>query len=170
MKSSASIFFLALLLGVISALGQSPGSDTTLPDAPPPGNTIITSDELRMDQDSHTALFTGNVVVVGNQFNMTCQEMTVTFDNNNKLLTILAKGQVVITQPGRIAHCGQALYYHDEDKFVLTDQPSIIDNKNQIFAPMITIYRTQQSMVTKGRTKTILIQSPSATSSPAKIK
>ena len=125
---------------------------------PAPGSTVITSDELHVDQESHTAVFTGNVLVVGTNFNLKCQEMTVLFTKDSKVDHITAKGDVVIEQPGRISHCGQAEYFHDEDKFVLTDQPSIIDNKNQIEAPKITIYRTTQQMVTDGRTKTMLVQ------------
>ncbi|HEY0257775.1 MAG TPA: LptA/OstA family protein [Candidatus Methylacidiphilales bacterium] len=125
---------------------------------PAPGSTVITSDELHVDEASHTALFTGNVLVVGTNFNLKCQEMTVFFTKDNKIDHIMAKGDVVIEQPDRIAHCGQADYFHEEDKFVLTDQPSIIDNKNRIEAPKITIYRTTQQMITEGRTKTQLVQ------------
>ncbi len=125
---------------------------------PAPGSTVITSDELHVDEGSHTAIFTGNVLVVGTNFNLKCQEMTVLSSKDNKIDHIIAKGDVVIVQPDRIAHCGQADYFHDEDKFVLTDQPSIIDNKNQIEAPKITIYRTTQQMITDGRTKTTIVQ------------
>lgn len=125
---------------------------------PSTGSTVISSDELHVDQGNHTSIFTGNVLVVGNNFNLKCQEMTVLFTKDSKIDHIIAKGEVVIEQPGRIAHCGQADYFHDEDKFVLTDQPSIMDNKNQIEAPKITIYRTTQQMITEGRTKTQLVE------------
>jgi lipopolysaccharide transport protein LptA len=156
-----------LVLGFAPLSAQTddaPGTDAS----PPPGATVINSDELRMDQIGHTAVFTGDVVVVGNAFNMKCEEMTVYFTNDNKIDNIIAKGNVVIVQPGRITHCGQAQYFHDEDKFVLTDQPDILDNKNEISAPEITIFRTQKSLLTKGRTKTIIIQGVgSTTSTPA---
>jgi lipopolysaccharide export system protein LptA len=122
-----------------------------------PGTTVINSDELRMDQLGKTAVFTGNVVVIGNNFNMKCEEMTVFFTNDSKIDNIVAKGNVVIVQPGRITHCGQAQYFRDEDKFVLTDQPDILDNQNEIQAPKITIYRTKQTMVTEGRTTTKIL-------------
>ena len=127
---------------------------------PAPGTTVITSDELHITEENQTrkAVFTGSVLVVGDNFNLKCQEMTVLFNKESKVDHIIAKGDVVIQQPGRIAHCGQADYFQEEDKFVLTDQPVIIDNKNQIEAPKITIYRTTQQMVTEGRTKTTLAQ------------
>jgi lipopolysaccharide transport protein LptA len=135
--------------------------------APPPGATVINSDELRMDQLGHTAVFTGNVVVVGNNFNMKCEEMTVFFTNDSKIDNIVAKGNVVIVQPGRITHCGQAQYFHAEDKFVLTDQPDVLNNADEISgAAKITIWRGQQTMKAEGgRIKTTVIEKP-ATPTP----
>ena len=82
--------------------------------------------------------------------------LCINFTKDNKVDTIIATGDVVITQPDRITHCGRADYYHDEDKFVLTDQPRILDHKNQISGPEITIYRTTQKMEIKGRSNVIL--------------
>jgi lipopolysaccharide export system protein LptA len=97
-------------------------------------------------------------MVTGSSFNMTCDEMKVLFTKDGKVDHIIATGNVVITQPGRVTHSGEVEYYRDEDKFVLTDQPLIVDNKNQISAPKITIYRTNQTMETEGKpTKVILI-------------
>jgi lipopolysaccharide export system protein LptA len=142
-------------------------------DAPPPGSTVVDSDELRIDQVARTALFTGNVVVTGDNFNMKCQEMTVYFTKDSKVDNIVAKGDVVIEQPGRVTHSGEAQYFRDDDKFVLTDQPTILDNKNQISAPEITIYRTRQSLFTKGRTTTTIqnaIGAPTTAPSPTDAK
>lgn len=142
---------LSLVLLMISTshpLAQSTGNSGS--DTLAPGSTVITSDELRSDQQAHTSAFTGKVVVVGTNFKMTCQEMTVYFSKDNKVDHIVATGDVVITQPGRITHSGQAEYFRDDDKFVLTDQPMILDNKNQIEAPIITIFRTKQTLITSG--------------------
>ena len=128
-------------------------SETTAP----PGSTVITSDELHSDQQTHISIFTGNVVVIGNQFRMTCQEMTVNFTKDNKVETIVATGDVVITQPDRVTHCGHAEYFHDVDTFVLTDQPVILDHKDEIHGTRITIDRTTQKMtVDGGRSKVII--------------
>jgi lipopolysaccharide transport protein LptA len=129
-------------------------SDTALP---PPGSTVITSDELHSDQNTHISIFTGNVVVVGTNFKMTCQEMTVYFTTDNKVDHIVSTGDVIITQPDRVTHCGHAEYFHDDDKFVLTDQPVILDHKDKVMGTQITIERTTQKMtVDKGRSTVIL--------------
>jgi lipopolysaccharide transport protein LptA len=162
----------ALAAGLTAAPAQDAppvpdATDATGAPAAPPGSTVITSDELHMDQESHTSVFSGNVVVIGTNFKMTCQEMTVNFTSDNKVDIITAKGNVVIIQPGRITHSGQAQYFHDEDKFVLTDSPVIDDNGNEISAPKIIIYRTKQSLYTDGPTKTIIQQGHGIDSSGA---
>ena len=154
-----------------SARAQTSYADVAAAETPPPaGSTVVTSAELHMDQMTHTAIFTGNVVVVGSEFHMTCEAMTVYFTAVNKINTIVAQGNVIILQPGRITHCGHAIYYRDDDKFVLTEEPDILDNNNEIQAPEITIYRTKKSLFTKGPTKTTLKNgvgsSTNSTSSP----
>lgn len=164
------LFHLALACGGLSLAALPVRPQTTdAPETPAPGNTIITSDELRLDQDSHTAVFTGNVVATGNQFTLHCQEMTVNFTRDNKVDNIVAKGEVIIEQPGRVARCDQTVYFREEDKFVLTGQPSIEDAKSRIEAPKITLYRTTQSMITEGRTRTVLKEGMGA-SSPGTVK
>ena len=132
--------------------------------APPPGSTVITSDELHSDQQTHVSIFTGNVVVVGNQFRMTCEEMTVNFTKDNKVDTIIATGNVIINQPDRVTNCGRADYFHEDDKFVLTDSPTIHDHQNIIAGPKIIIYRTSQKMEVEGRSNVTL--GPGSMSTP----
>ena len=75
---------------------------------------------------------------------MTCQEMTVNFTNDNKVDNIVATGDVIITQPDRVTHCGHAQYFHDDDKFVLTEsRPSSSITTTPITGPNITIFRTR---------------------------
>ena len=124
--------------------------DTNPEAAPPAGSTVITSDALHSDQAAHTSIFTGKVVVTGTNFNMTCEEMTVYFDNSNKVTKIVAVGDVVITQPDRVTHCGHAEYYHDADTFVLTESPVIYDHKDKLEGTKITINRATQKLTTDG--------------------
>ena len=155
MKFLFFLFSLAIL-GFTSVRAQTYADIAAAETPPPAGSTVVNSDELHMDQTTHTAIFTGNVVVIGSDFHMTCEEMTVYFTTANKINTIVSQGKVIILQPGRVTHCGHAVYYRDDDKFVLTDQPDILDNNNEIAAPEITIYRTKKSLYTKGPTKTTI--------------
>jgi len=140
--------------------------DTDTETPPPPGSTVITSDELHSDQNTHISVFTGNVVVVGTNFRMTCQEMTVYFTKDNKVDHIVSTGNVIITQPDRITNCGHAEYFHDTDTFVLTDQPVIHDHKNEIHGTKITIERTTQKMTVDGGRSTVILSNDSMSSLP----
>lgn len=160
MKPIHRLSLLSLLLLILAWFTPVQAQDVnpTGTETAPPGSTVITSDELHSDQLNHTAVFTGNVTVVGTNFNLACQEMTVNFTKDGKIDNILATGDVVITQPGRVTHSGQAQYFRLEDKFVLTDQPKIVDNKNEISAPKITIYRLKQTMITEGGRSTVIMK------------
>jgi lipopolysaccharide export system protein LptA len=166
MKSSPllPILYIILLMAGIPAPGQT-ADDASSDVTPPTGSTVITSDELHSDQANHVSVFTGKVVVIGTNFKLTCQEMTVNFTKDNKVDTIVATGDVVITQPDRITHCGRAQYFRDEDKFVLTDQPVILDHKNQISGPQIIIYRTTQKMQVEGGRSNVIL-GPDSLGSP----
>ena len=160
MKSLQLLPFLCVALLVASSpLPAQTADDSDNDTPPPPGATVITSDELHSDQQNHVSIFTGNVVTVGTNFRMTCQEMTVNFTNDNKVDTIIATGDVIITQPSRVTHCGRAAYFRDEDKFDLTESPTILDHNNTITGPEIIIYRTTQKMVVKGRSTTTISNS-----------
>jgi lipopolysaccharide transport protein LptA len=160
MKLLPLLTLVLLLTWNVSAHAQ----DATDANPPPPGSTVITSDELHSDQVARISVFNGNVMVAGSSFNMTCDEMKVLFDKEGKVNHIIATGNVIITQPGRVTHSGQAEYFAEDDKFVLTDQPTIVDNKNRLSAPKIIIYRTDQKLVTEGKS-TITLPSGSLGSS-----
>lgn len=167
MKSLASFCFAALLLMGAPLWAQLADDAET---QPPIGSTLITSDELHSDEATHVSDFIGNVVVVGQNFHMTCQEMKVFFTNDNKLTKIVAIGEVVITQPGRVTHCGHAEYYQDSDVFDLTEEPVIYQGKDKLTGTEIIIDRKSQKLTTKrGRTTVILNNDSmnSATTTPS---
>jgi lipopolysaccharide transport protein LptA len=123
------------------------------------------SDELHSDQNTQQSIFTGNVVVLGQNFRMTCQEMTVFFTKDNKVDKIVATGDVIITQPDRVTHCGHAEYYQNTDTFVLTQEPVILDHNKEVRSTCITINRQTQQMITNGGRTTVTI--PNSSMGPA---
>lgn len=165
LPSRLPFLLVALLLAGAPLRAQTADDGSVTP--PPAGSTVITSDELNADQVAHTSIFTGNVVVVGTNFKMTCQEMTVFFTNENKVDKIVSTGDVVINQPDRVTHCGRAEYFHDEDKFILTEDPQIVDHGNTVTGQVITIYRTTQKMVVNGGRSHVIISSQNLSTPPA---
>jgi lipopolysaccharide transport protein LptA len=157
--------FLSIVLLMAWAPLPAQTTDDSDIETPAPGSTVITSDELHSDQQNHISVFTGKVVAVGTNFKMTCQEMSVYFTTDNKVDKIVSTGDVVITQPDRVTHCGHAEYLHDADTFILTDQPVILDHKNEIHGTRITIERTTQKMTVDGGRSTIIL-GPGSMGSP----
>lgn len=150
-----TILFLALWRPGAAQVDQATADVAETP--PPPGSTVITSDELHADQANHTSIFDGRVVAVGTNFRLTCQEMTVYFSNDNKVQKIVATGDVVINQPDRVTHCGHAEYFHDNDTFVLTDSPVIHDHDNTVTGVRITVDRQTQKMTVDGGRSQVII-------------
>jgi lipopolysaccharide transport protein LptA len=154
-KILRAFFCLAFLAALASRL---PGQTAAIrPEASDPGVTQINSETLEMDQARLISVFTGNVVVTGNNFNLTCDDMTIFFTSASKVDTIVAHGHVIINQPGLVAHCGRAQYFHAEDKFVLTVQPDVVKNNTEVTAPTITVWRATQMMKTDGPSTTKFI-------------
>jgi len=161
---------LALVLLTGAPLWAQSADDTDSDTQPPAGSTLITSDELHSDQVSHLSDFTGNVVVIGQNFHLTCQDMKVYFTNDNKVSKIVATGDVVITQPNRVTHCGHAEYYQDSDTFDLTQEPVILDHNDTVSGPEIIVDRKSQTMTVKGPRSRVVIPNSnmgSATTTPA---
>jgi lipopolysaccharide transport protein LptA len=155
MRLPTAVSLALLLFTVTPSWAQM--DDTDSDTQPPAGSTLITSDELHSDQVTHQSVFTGKVVVIGQNFHMTCQEMTVFFTNDNKVSKIVATGEVVITQPDRVTHCGHAEYYQDSDTFDLTQEPVILDHKDTYSsAHMIIDRKSQKITMLGGRTRVII--------------
>jgi len=68
------LLFPLISVGLLLAWTPLPAQtadDTDTETPPPPGATVITSDELHSDQQTHISVFTGRVVAVGTNFRMT---------------------------------------------------------------------------------------------------
>ncbi|HZP60924.1 MAG TPA: LptA/OstA family protein [Opitutaceae bacterium] len=130
-----ALFLLAASLSSPVAVGAS---------EPPP--TVINSDalDMRSTADETVSVFTGNVVVTGNDLRITCDRMEVistrigdktdTIGKQDRFKSLLATGHVHIVQGDREASCGRAQVLPLEDKVVLTENPVVIDHGNNTVA------------------------------------
>ena len=111
---------------------------------PPP--TVIASQSLdmRSSADETVSVFTGNVVVTGNDIRITCDRLEVvsvrigdkndTIGKQDRFKSLLATGHVRIVQGDREASCGRAQVLPRDDKVILTDNPVVIDHGNNTVA------------------------------------
>jgi lipopolysaccharide export system protein LptA len=111
-----------------------------------PPSTVIVSQALDMHStDTETiSVFTGNVVVTGNDLRITCDRLDVvssrmgdhtdTIGRQENFKSLIATGHVHIVQQDREASCGRAEVLPRDDKVTLTENPVVIDHGNNTVA------------------------------------
>jgi lipopolysaccharide transport protein LptA len=121
-----------------------------------PRETAITSDAFRLDLDKKSGLFTGNVAVVDKDFSLNCEEITVSFDENNKIQSLIARGKVNLKQGrDRTGTCREAEYFVTEKKLILRGEPVLYQNLNKVEGTIITLYPESNKMEVDGRSKVV---------------
>jgi len=127
----------------------------------------ITSSGLTYTDSERKAHFEGDAMAKGADFTLTAKQMDAFFAARGQaapsaqgvaagnLNTIVASGQVVITQPGRRANGDQLVYTSADDKFVLTGgPPSIFDaERGKITGVSLTFYRHDDRVLVEGSIK-----------------
>lgn len=134
---------LVIVLAAVFALGPVPGAaaaepvKAAAPPAPPPVDTVITSDRFDMVSTDKETTFTylDNVVVSATNLKLSCDKLIViarrsgdpkaTVGKQEKLKSLLATGRVRLVQDDREATCDRAEVLPDDDKVILTGSPVI---------------------------------------------
>jgi lipopolysaccharide export system protein LptA len=136
--------------------------------------TTITSDgEGRMistDQET-TITFHNNVVVVGTDLKLTCDDLKVvvlrtgdpkaTIGKLDKFRSLLATGNVHMVQGDREAACGRAEVIPGQDRVILTENPVVVDHdqNTRISGEKITLLKGQRQ---------VLVEKPTLVGPPVK--
>jgi lipopolysaccharide export system protein LptA len=113
---------------------------------------VVTSDRMEADELGSTVTFIGDVTLKKENMTLTSDHLVVYYDATDKAVReIEAQGNVVVRQEGRVAHANKAIYYSKEEKIVLTGEPRIIENENQLGGERITMFmRSERSIVESG--------------------
>jgi lipopolysaccharide export system protein LptA len=126
-------------------------------DEPAP-DTVIESQSCEITStDTQTlSVFTGNVIVTGNNIRLTCDRLDVvslrsgskqdTLGKQDRFKSLVATGKVRIVQGDREATCEHAEVLPGEDRITLTGGPVVIDHGNNSRAtgePLI-LYRRER--------------------------
>ena len=113
---------------------------------------VVTSDRMEADEMGNTVTFIGGVTLKKENMTLTSDHLVVYYDAANKAVReIDAQGNVVVRQEGRVAHANKAVYYSKEEKIVLTGEPRIVENENQLGGERITMFmRSERSVVESG--------------------
>ena len=114
---------------------------------------VVTSDRMEADQLGSTVTFISDVTLKKETMTLTSDQLVVYYDPPSKgVREIEAVGNVVVRKEGRVALANKAVYYSREEKIVLTGEPRIIENENQLGGERITLFmRDDRSIVESGK-------------------
>jgi len=128
-----------VVLLCLAALIGAPARATAAEEPPlPPTEITARHMESRSTDTEMTTVFTGDVVVTGNNIHVTCdrldavsvrigdQEQVVA--KQNRFKSLVAIGHVIIVQGDREATCGRAVVLPDDNKITLTEDPVVVDH------------------------------------------
>ena len=113
---------------------------------------VVTSDRMEADELGSTVTFIGGVTLKKETLTLTADRLVVYYDTKDKgVREIEARDNVVVRQDGRVAMANKAVYYSKDEKIVLTGEPRIIENENQLGGERITLFmRSDRSIVEGG--------------------
>jgi len=117
----------------------------------------ITSEKLIAFNKENRAVFKGSVIVIKGDMSIKCNELEVLYENNSenniqgsKLDSIVAKGNVRITQGDKAAICGMATLDNNRQILTLLDNPKVWQGKDFISGHKIVVYMKEGRGEIKG--------------------
>lgn len=114
----------------------------------------ITSDHLEGDNKNNKALFSGNVVARRGDITISCEKISIIYDEDVKTAKeIIAEGQVRITQGERIATGERAVFNNSEEKITLTGRPQLREGDNTIEGGKITLFLAEDRGIVEADTE-----------------
>ena len=164
MKSLPRSSFLSLLgatclLLPVPVYGADKGSTPAKTQPTESPRTEITSDQMEMQGsvDRNLFYFTGNVHVTGNNLDITCDRLTVvafregpkdaTVGEFGAVESIVAIGNVAITQGSRTAMAGKAEVDPRAGTVTLSDKPRLKDKDVEVTGYQFVLYKDQKKFV-----------------------
>ncbi len=167
MKLKTRTIYLALItfLLLIPHYAYSETSKSTSVFDTENGKINISSISYEVDMKTSIATFKGDVLVEGNDMNISCQKLELFMKKSpenassdiseSRIDRIVASESVVITRPDKgSASAEKAVYYHDSQKVVLTGNPSVNDgDRFQGGGKVITLYLDEDRYVVEGTKK-----------------
>ncbi len=119
---------------------------------------VINSNRLEIDDELKMITFTGNVVARKEDLKVKCNKMVVYYTKNSRIEKIVFIGNVRIYrgQQGGIATSNRAIYYQDQEKLILTENPRVRQGKDFVEGDRIIIYLKQnRSIVESSKNKPV---------------
>lgn len=117
----------------------------------------VTADNLSIDQDGGTALYTGNVVVGQGDMRLAAPKVLVIFNEaQNEIVSFEATGGVTLVSGDDAAEAQRAKYFVADGNIVMTGNVLLSQGANAAAAEQMTVNLESGSAELSGRVKTIL--------------
>lgn len=155
---SVTIFLVFLVLPQVNSLSQVKKTPKKTSSESP---IVVRSNSLEVDQENRLIIFEGNVRAKGRDMVIDCKKMIVYYLNSptkneskaeaRRIDKIVALGDVTINSSnGAVARAGKAVFYQNEDKAVLTQNPSIQQGPDFVEGHRITIFLNENRSIVEG--------------------
>lgn len=146
-----------MLPGELSAQGA--GVDLGGLRADPTAPVEVVSDELEIDQDAGSAVFSGGVIVTQGDMRLSAPRIEVeyqTTDGTQGVSRITASGGVVIVTPTEAAEAREAVFEPTENRVVMTGDVLLTQGPNTLNGERLVVDLLTGNGRIEGRVRTIL--------------
>ena len=117
----------------------------------------LSADQLAVDQDTGTALFTGNVLIGQGEMRLTAAKVLVVYkDGNTGIERLEATGGVTLVSGPDAAEAARADYNIDTGQVVMTGDVLLTQGPNALTSDRMTVNLKDGTALMNGRVKTIL--------------
>ncbi len=120
--------------------------------------TNITSDSLVLHSNDRVFVYKGHVVVVQGDMTLTSKTLEGTYNEQNQIDKLVAKGDVLITKQEIKATCQQALYDAPSSTVTLIDNPQLQQKDSVLNADKIKIFLNDNRSQAEGNVRVTLIK------------
>jgi lipopolysaccharide export system protein LptA len=128
----------------------------------------ITSDKLELDAENRSFIYNGNVKVVQADVTITARQMVGRYGSDNKVETITARKDVVVTKsPDTKATSQMGVYDAKTGVVTLTENPHLFQGGNDLAADKITINLTTNKSSAEGQVRMKVIKPPTGSTDSA---
>ena len=123
------------------------------------GPLYIKSDTLELNSKARLFIYKGNVELVRADVTITANIVEGKYDRQNRLETILCRGNVVITKgEGMRATSNRALYNVSAATIELTEAPELYREGNALSADKVTVYIDEDRSEAEGNVRVKVIK------------
>lgn len=121
--------------------------------------TYIQSDRLSLFSEKRLLKYTGQVKVLHDGMNMSCDELEAYYSENNEIVRLIAKFNVYITKGPEIkARSEKAVYEKSSETVTLTENPELQQEKSILAADLIRIFLNEDRSEAEGDVRVKLLE------------